>query len=111
MDVLTPHAASLDDRGRVLYPPTEYAKPAVAAMTVELRTWWHLIDEEHKLDALKAAFRTACWNCQQQHRLLLQKIAIIRKGSEVFVKTTGAIAAKQLILPLFFQETLERAHA
>ena len=104
LDVLIPHAAQLDDRGRVHYPPTEYVKPAVLAMTVELRTWWHLIDEEHKLDALKAAFRTACWNCQQQHRLLLQKIAIIRKGSEHFVKTTGAIAAKQLIIPLFFRK-------
>ena len=104
LDVLTPKAASLDDRGRVLYAPREYAKPAVAPMTVELRPWWNMIEDELKIDAYKSAFRTACWNFQQQHRLLQQDIVIIRKGTEVLVKTTAAVAANQLVIPMFFRK-------
>ena len=101
---LTPTAASLDDRGRVLSAATAYAKPAVEAMPVALRPWCNLIDRELKSDAYKSYFRTACWNVQRQHSLLRQEIAIIRKGSEVMVKTKKAIEARQLVIPLFFRK-------
>ena len=101
---LTPTAASLDDRGRVLSAATAYAKPAVEAMPVALRPWCRLIDSELKIDAYKSYFRTACWNVQRQHSLLRQEIAIIRKGSEVMVKTKKAIEARQLVIPLFFRK-------
>ena len=101
---LTPTAASLDDRGRVLSAATAYAKPAVEAMPVALRPWCSLIDSELKIDAYKSYFRTACWNVQRQHSLLRQEIAIIRKGSEVMVKTKKAIEARQLVIPLFFRK-------
>ena len=101
---LTPTAASLDDRGRLLSAATAYAKPAVEAMPVALRPWCNLIDRELKSDAYKSYFRTACWNVQRQHSLLRQEIAIIRKGSEVMVKTKKAIEARQLVIPLFFRK-------
>ena len=105
LDALTPRAASLDARGRVLYAPEEYAKPVVPTQTVALRPWMDLVDGELKLDAYKSTFRSACWNFQQQHRLLQQDIVIIRKGTEVLVKTTAAVAANRLVIPMFSGNT------
>ena len=101
---LKPRITQMDARGRPVGAPEEYRRPEAAVQVIQHKDWLQAVAQESKRDFLKAVFRTAVHEFQNNFAVFEQPIVIVRKDSKVYVKATHNVPEKQIVIPLFFRK-------
>ena len=99
---LLPKIAELDPAGNPMFEPEEWVKPEHPVEIIAWKPW--LTHAAGSVDAVssKAILRTAICELDGNYRLNLETlpVAIVRRGKDVWCKTTRDIDTGTFIVPL-----------